>query len=97
MKIAGKAARRAAFTLAEVTIPREGWKEGPQKQILYRRILERHGAIPGVQSAALSNLLPLAAPFENRFWIAGQPEGNEETAPKAGLPAYRNRRRSAIP
>jgi putative ABC transport system permease protein len=77
--------RAEDLTLAEVTIPRDGWQDAPRKQVLYQRLWERLHAIPGVQSAALSNILPLAAPFEDRFWIAGQPEGSPETAPKAGL------------
>ena len=71
--------------MAEVIIPSDGWQDAPRKQVLYQRLWERLHAIPGVQSAALSNILPLGAPFENRFWLAGQPEGREETAPKAGL------------
>jgi predicted permease len=79
--------RKEGLTLAEVTIPRVGWTEVAQKQVLYERLRERLKAIPGVQSAALSNILPLGSPFENRFWIAGQPEGKDEAAPKAGLQA----------
>ena len=72
------------LTLADVAIPRTGWNEPAQKQVLYRQVLDRLSAIPGVQSAALGNLPPLAEPFANRFWIQGRGEDPEEKAPKAG-------------
>jgi len=65
-------------------VPRTGWNEPAQKQVLYRQVLDRLSAIPGVRSAALGNLAPLAEPFANRFWIQGRGEDPEEKAPKAG-------------
>ena len=77
--------RTQNLTVAEVTIPRNGFSEASARQSLHRQLLDRLQRTPGVLSAALSDIGPLGAPFENRFLIEGQPEGKEETAPKAGL------------
>lgn len=73
------------LTVAEVSIPRNGWTEARRRQLVDRELVDRLRRLPGISSAALTDTGPLGTPFENRFRIEGQPEGKEETAPKAGL------------
>jgi predicted permease len=70
-------------SVAEVNIPRGRWTEPAARQALYDRLVTRLKALPGVETAAISDLGPLSSGFGERFSIEGQPEVKDELAPKA--------------
>jgi predicted permease len=70
---------------AAVAPPRAQYRDPAALRQLFTRLLERAGAIPGVQSAALTNMLPLSGgDFTLSFSIIGRPRatgaGNEPAA-----------------
>jgi putative ABC transport system permease protein len=56
----------------------------------YRRAFERLQSLPGVEAAAVTSNLPLAAQFRMPFGIAGQPEHLESVQFRLITPAYFN-------
>jgi putative ABC transport system permease protein len=76
--------RVADVTIADITWPRNYFRNMSEKERTYDRLLEKLSMLPGVQAASISNVAPLFHPFEGKFSIQGQPEPSEELAPKAG-------------
>jgi len=59
---------------ASIVPPRTQYRDPEAMRQLYRRLLDRAGAIPGVTSAGLTNMLPLAGGEMNlSFRIEGRP------------------------
>jgi putative ABC transport system permease protein len=70
----------SVFT-ARVAIPALSYGEKAQAWSFFRQLLERVEPLPGVRSASLSNIVPLAGnSWENRIWpegVATEPETGE--------------------
>lgn len=64
------------------------YKSSDQTQEYYRQALERLSALPGVESAAVTNVLPLSAQFRMGFEIPGRPLAPESAQLRAVSPAY---------
>lgn len=71
---------------ASVAPPRAQYRDPASLRQLYARLLERASAIPGVRTAALTNMLPLSGgDFNLSFAIEGRPlTGSPGTEPVAG-------------
>ncbi|MFP3939967.1 MAG: ADOP family duplicated permease [Thermoanaerobaculia bacterium] len=73
---------------ARLTTPPEPYDEPASAAALYDRLLARAEALPGAESAAVVNILPLSGNFDGRaFRIAGRPEPEPGSAPRAELRA----------
>ncbi len=72
------------ISVTEISIPRGQWNDAAARVSLYDRIMSKLKALPGVESAGISDLGPLSSGFDDRFSIEGQPEPSPEAAPKAG-------------
>lgn len=75
--------RVEGVTVAGVQIPKDRWNSLAARRIIFDRLVDNLKAVPGVQAAAIGNSTPLGGGVEDRFSIEGQPEPNEESAPKA--------------
>ena len=61
-----------------VTLPASGYQKPPQVQAFYRSLLERLETIPGVQAAAVVNVLPFSGEdTDTGFFIEGRPRPTE--------------------
>lgn len=76
--------RTRNVSVIDLNMPRGQATDVAQRQQLYERVVEKLNALPGVQSAAISDLGPLSTSFEEKFTIEGQPEPSDDSAPKAG-------------
>ena len=61
-----------ALTLS-VALPRTKYPEEPQQVAFFQQLLEKTGSLPGVQSAGMSNSMPMGNDFVLAFEIEGQP------------------------
>ncbi len=67
----------------EVSLPQQGYAESAQANTLYQNILDRTSALPGVQSAALTTILPLVDNSSGSITIEGRPVNTGEGSPEA--------------
>jgi len=58
----------------EINLPGERYSDPERKAALYRGVLERFRAIPGVSTAAMGLTVPLRGAVNRGFWITGRPE-----------------------
>ena len=73
---------------ARLTTPPGPYDDPPAAAALYERLLARAQALPGAESAAVVNILPLSGNFDGRaFRITGRPEPEPGNAPRAELRA----------
>ena len=81
----GMTADPAHVLLAEINLPREKYAKPETMRAFDQRLLERATALPAVQSAALSNGVPLDPHFQASlgFEIAGEPKPKPEEMPDA--------------
>jgi putative ABC transport system permease protein len=62
-----------------VWLPGAKYPKAPDWNLFYNRMLERIGAIPGVEAAGLTSVLPVSANFDMRtIEVEGQPKGPGE-------------------
>ncbi len=61
-----------ALTLS-VALPQKKYPEESQRVAFFQQLLEKVGALPGVQAAGASNVLPLAGDFVLAFVVQGRP------------------------
>ena len=62
---------------AEVSLPRGRYKDRTDVERFWTQYLERVRAIPGVESAAATTLLPLRGGGDTYFYIEGQPPASD--------------------
>jgi len=79
--------RTSGVSVVEVNIPRGRWTDAASRQLLYERFVEKLMALPGVESAGISDQGPLSSRFGQSFSIEGEPEEKDDLAPKAGKQA----------
>jgi len=70
-------------TVVSVHIPKSRWNDLAARRLIFDRLVDNLKSLPGVQAAAIGNSMPLGGGLEERFSIEGEPEPNEESAPKA--------------
>ena len=64
---------RRVLTMS-LTLPEAGYAQGPRRVEFFRRLLQRVGSLPGVESAAACNYLPLSGHWgSTAFTIEGRP------------------------
>jgi putative ABC transport system permease protein len=65
-------------------LPRDKYPEGEQRRNLYRQLLDRVEALPGVSGAGVIDILPMTGSFNSsRFQIVGQPPFEKGKEPYA--------------
>ncbi len=75
----------AGAVVLEVTLPRGGYSEPHQKVGFVETVLERLGAVPGVQAVGFTDDLPIGDPDTVRYTVAGQSAEQGRENPEIGL------------
>ncbi|HEU4597852.1 MAG TPA: ABC transporter permease [Pyrinomonadaceae bacterium] len=66
----------------QLTLPEAKYKEPPQRQEFFRQLIERVRALPGVEAAGATNVLPLSGQNQSgSFGIEGRPVPQGQTSP----------------
>jgi putative ABC transport system permease protein len=66
----------------QLTLPEAKYREPQQRQEFYRRLMERVKALPGVEAAGATNVLPLSGQNQSgSFTIEGRPVPQGQTSP----------------
>jgi predicted permease len=71
----------------QVSLPQNGYPESAQANALYRQILDETAALPGVRSAAITTILPLAGTSSGTITIEGRVVNPGEPFPEADFRA----------
>lgn len=69
----------------EISLPQQTYAETAQSSTLYRGVLERVSAIPGVEAAGLTTILPLVDNSSGSITIEGRVSNPNEGNPEADL------------
>ena len=70
----------------DVALPRLKYEQKPARVNFYRQAIERIGALPGVQQAGATNVLPLSrSNTDSAFSVVGQPPPEKGRAPQANF------------
>lgn len=59
--------------------------EDEERHRLYKRVLERLGAIPGVQASGTASFVPMRGTYDSSVTVPGQSAGDGEFTPVAGV------------
>lgn len=71
---------------AGLLLPRAKYRENEQAVQFYKQLVERVRAVPGVRSAALINIIPLAGQNQTTlFYVEGRPEPPHSQEPEANF------------
>jgi len=70
---------------AYVSLPSYKYPDVNRKRVFYQQTLEHLRNLPGVESAAVTNIFPLTGSISDNFTIEGRPELTGDHAPEARL------------
>jgi putative ABC transport system permease protein len=73
----------ARIAAVDIDLPAKSYPDGPARLRFYRALIERAQAIPGVNSAAVTDALPLHSVSFSNFFIEGRPEPQLDALPIA--------------